>query len=43
MGERIRTINQLRAVVHNPLDRALLLEVPNGYPGQTAVDLQPLD
>jgi len=29
--------------VHNPLDGALLLEMPDSYPGETAVDLQPLN
>jgi len=36
-------VNQLRTVVHDPLDRSLLLEMPDSYPGQTAVYLQPLD
>lgn len=30
-------------MVNNPLDLALLLQMPNGYPGQAPVDLQPLD
>jgi len=38
-----RTVDQLRAVVHDPLDGALLLEMSDGYPGKTAVDLQPLN
>jgi len=29
--------------MHDPLDGALLLEMPDGHPGKTAVDLQPLD
>ena len=40
---RERTVDQLAAVVNNPLDLALLLQMPNGYPGQAPVDLQPLD
>jgi len=30
-------------VVHDPLDTALLLEMPDGYSGETAVDLQPFN
>lgn len=30
-------------MVHDPLDLALLLQVPDSYPCQTPVDLQPLD
>lgn len=30
-------------MVNNPLDLALLLQMPNGYPRQAPVDLQPLD
>jgi hypothetical protein len=29
--------------VHDPLDGALLLEMLDGHPGKTAVDLQPLN
>jgi hypothetical protein len=29
--------------VHDPLNGALLLEMPDGYPGKTTVDLQPLN
>ena len=39
----VLTVNQLGAVVHNPLDGALLLEMPDSYPTKTAVDLQPLN
>ena len=39
----IRTVDQLVAVVHNPLDLPLLLQVPDGYPRKTPVDLQTLD
>ena len=37
------TVNQLAAVVHDPLDRALLLQVPNRNARETAVNLQTLD
>ena len=37
------TVDELLAVVHNPLDLPLLLEVTDGDAGQAAVDLQPLD
>ena len=40
---RIRTIDQLAAVVHDPLNLPLLLQVPDGYPRKTPVDLQTLD
>ena len=30
-------------MVHDPLDLALLLQVPDSYPCKTPVDLQPLD
>ena len=30
-------------MVHDPLDGALLLKMPDGHPGKTAVDLQPLN
>jgi len=30
-------------MVHDPLNGALLLEMPDGHPGKTAVDLQPLN
>ena len=30
-------------MVHNPLDLPLLLQVPDGYPCKTPVDLQTLD
>ena len=39
----IRTVDQLAAVVHDPLDLALLLQVPDSYPCQAPIDLQPLD
>jgi len=39
----VRTVDQLRAVVHDPLNGALLLEMPDSHPGKTAVDLQPLN
>ena len=42
-GQRVRTVDQLRAVVHDPLNGPLLLEMPDSYPGKTAVDLQPLN
>lgn len=29
--------------MHDPLDGAFLLEMPDSYPGETAVDLQPLN
>lgn len=29
--------------MHDPLDGALLLKMPDGHPGKTAVDLQPLN
>ena len=38
-----RTVDQLRAVVHNPLDLAVPLQVSDRYPRERAVDLQPLD
>ena len=40
---RLRTVDQLAAVVHDPLDLTLLLQVPDSYPRQAPVDLQPLD
>ena len=42
-GQRVRTVDQLRAVVHDSLNGALLLEMPDSYSGKTAVDLQPLN
>ena len=39
----LRTVDQLVAVVHDPLDLTLLLQVPDCYPRQGAVDFQPLD
>ena len=41
--KRARTIDQLRAVVHNSFYCTLLLEMPDSHSGQTTVDLQPLD
>ena len=40
---RIRTVDELAAVVNDALDLTLLLQVPDRYPRQGAVDLQPLD
>ena len=34
-----RTVDQLRAVVHNPLDLAIPLQVSDRYPRERAVDL----
>lgn len=39
----IRTVDQLAAVVNNPLNQAILLQMPNGYSRQASIDLQPLD
>ena len=39
----IRTVDELAAVVNDALDLTLLLQVPDRYPRQGAVDLQPLD
>ena len=39
----IRTVDELAAVVNDALDLTLLLQVPDCYPRQGAVDLQPLD
>ena len=30
-------------MVYDPLDLTLLLQVPDGYPGETPIDFQPLD
>ena len=38
-----RTVDQLPAVVDNPLDLALLLQVSDSNPRQRAVDLEPLN
>lgn len=37
------TIDQLVAMMNNALDLALLLQMPDSYSRQTAVDLEPLD
>ena len=39
----IRTVDQLAAVVHDPLDLPLPLQVPDGHPREAPVDLQTLD
>ena len=40
---KIRTVDQLSAVVNNPLDLTLLLQVSYGNTRQRAVDFQSLD
>jgi hypothetical protein len=42
-AKRVRTVNQLRTVVDNSLDGPLLLEMPDSYPGEAAIDFQPLN
>jgi hypothetical protein len=42
-AKRVRTVNQLRTVVYNSLNGSLLLQMPDSYPGETAIDLQPLN
>lgn len=37
------TVDQLRRMMHNPLDQTLLLEMSDRHPCKTAIDLQPLD
>lgn len=43
MKHQRRTVNQLCAVVHDPLDLAVLLEVADRDARQRAADLQALD
>lgn len=36
-------VNELTGVMHDPLDRALLLQMSDGHASQTTVDLESLD